>query len=60
MLADALSGGRLVALLESARPLPSAVYALYPRDRQGSPRLTALVEHLASALSPPPWARAQA
>jgi DNA-binding transcriptional LysR family regulator len=60
MLADALSGGRLVALLESARPLPSAVYALYPRDRQGSPRVTALVEHLASALSPPPWAEALA
>jgi DNA-binding transcriptional LysR family regulator len=56
LIFEALKAGRLLPVLPACRPVSGAVYALYPRDRQGSPRVTALVEHLAAALARPPWA----
>lgn len=54
--AAALRDGKLVRVLPGCRPLPTALNALYPRDRQRSPRVRAIVDHLATALKPsPPW-----
>ncbi|MBS0375747.1 MAG: LysR family transcriptional regulator [Proteobacteria bacterium] len=56
IVAQALRDGELVRVLPGCRPLPSAMHALYPRDRQGSPRVRAVVEQLLAALRPrPPW-----
>jgi DNA-binding transcriptional LysR family regulator len=56
IVADALRGGELVRVLPGCRPVPTALHALYPRDRHGSPRIRAVVEHLAAAMRPhPPW-----
>jgi DNA-binding transcriptional LysR family regulator len=56
IVADALRGGVLMRVLPGCRPVPSALHALYPRDRHGSPRIRAVVEHLAAAMRPrPPW-----
>ena len=53
---EALRDRRLQAVLPSCKPLSGSVYALYPRDRQRSLRIGALVDHLADALSKrPPW-----
>ena len=60
IVADALRSGALVRVLPGCRPLPSALSALYPRDRHGSPRVRAVVERLAAAMRPrPPWELAE-
>ena len=59
LVSEALRDGRLVLVLPSCRPLAGSVYALYPKDRQRSLRIRALVDHLADALSKrPPWVTA--
>lgn len=56
IVADALRSGTLTRVLPGCRPVPTALHALYPRDRHGSPRIRAIVEHLAAAMRPrPPW-----
>jgi len=56
IVADALRDGTLVRLLPGCRPLPTALNAIYPRDRHGSPRVRAVVDQLAAAMRPrPPW-----
>jgi len=56
IVADALRAGTLTRILPGCRPVPTALHALYPRDRQGSPRIRAVVEHLLAAMRPrPPW-----
>lgn len=47
-LAADLAAGRLVEVLTDYVPEPSPVVALYPRDRQLSPRLRAFLDWLAS------------
>ena len=56
IVADALRDGSLVRVLPGCRPVPTALHALYPRDRHGSPRVRAIVDQLMSAMRPrPPW-----
>ena len=56
LVAEAVRDGRLQTLLNTCRPVGGSVYALYPRDRQRSLKLRALIDHLATALAPtPPW-----
>ncbi|HUO96046.1 MAG TPA: LysR family transcriptional regulator [Steroidobacteraceae bacterium] len=56
IVADALRAGRLVRVLPACRPTPTALHALYPRDRHGAPRVRAVVERLVAAMRPrPPW-----
>lgn len=56
IVADALRDGTLARVLPGCRPVPTALHALYPRDRHGSPRIRAVVEHLVATMRPrPPW-----
>ena len=56
IVADALRDGSLVRLLPGCRPVPTALNAIYPRDRHGSPRVRAVVDQLLAAMRPrPPW-----
>lgn len=56
IVAEALRDGSLVRVLPGCRPLPTALNAIYPRDRHGSPRVRAVVEQLLAAMKPrPPW-----
>jgi DNA-binding transcriptional LysR family regulator len=60
IVADALRAGALSRVLPGCRPVPTALHALYPRDRQGSPRIRAVVDHLVAAMRPrPPWELAE-
>lgn len=60
IVADALRSGSLTRVLPGCRPLPTALHALYPRDRHGSPRIRAVVDHLLAAMRPrPPWELAE-
>jgi DNA-binding transcriptional LysR family regulator len=55
-VAEQLRRGELVTVLPESPPVGKVLHALYPRDRQGSVRIRALVDHLAAALRPrPPW-----
>jgi len=56
VVADDLRSGSLTRLLPEVPPVGKVLHALYPRDRQGSTKVRALVDHLAEALTPePPW-----
>ena len=56
IVAGALRDGSLARVLPSCRPVPTALHALYPRDRHGSPRIRVVVEHLVAGMRPrPPW-----
>ena len=56
IVADALRNGTLTRVLPGCRPVSTALHALYPRDRHGSPRIRVVVEHLVAAMKPrPPW-----
>jgi DNA-binding transcriptional LysR family regulator len=58
IVADSLRRGELIALLPECPPVGKTLHALYPRDRQGSARIKALVDHLVAGLQPnPPWER---
>lgn len=57
VVAKDIRSGALVRLLPEVPPVGKALHALYPRDRQGSMKVRALVDHLVQSLSPePPWA----
>jgi DNA-binding transcriptional LysR family regulator len=57
VVADELRRGHLQRLLPDTPPVGKVLHALYPRDRQGSARVRALVDHLVAAMTPvPPWA----
>jgi DNA-binding transcriptional LysR family regulator len=56
IVAAALREATLVRVLPGCRPVQTALHALYPRDRQGSPRVRSVVDSLAAAMRPrPPW-----
>lgn len=56
LAAPALRDRRLVRVLPGCRPLGGSVYALYPKDRQRSLKIRALLAHLGKVLAPsPPW-----
>ena len=60
IVARELRDGTLVRLLPNCRPVPTALHALYPRERHLSPRIRLLVDHLAASLQPhPPWEAAR-
>jgi DNA-binding transcriptional LysR family regulator len=60
IVAEQLRRGDLVTVLPESPPVGKVLHALYPRDRQGSVRIRALVDHLAAALRPsPPWSPGQ-
>lgn len=44
MLADEVTTGRLVPLLEAHLPKPRPMHLLYPRDRHATPKLTTFVD----------------
>lgn len=48
---DALAAARLIPVLPAWRPLPSAVYALYPQHRESSRLMRAFIEHLRAGLA---------
>lgn len=48
---DALADGRLLRMPTDFRPVPAAVFAVYPQHRQGSRLLRAFIEHLADGLA---------
>ncbi len=47
---DAISSGELVPLLQGHEPPSRPLSLVYPRNRHGSARLSALVEHLSVQL----------
>ncbi len=58
VVAESLRRGELEVLLPEHPPVGKVLHALYPRDRQGSARIRALVDHLVAGLQPtPPWAQ---
>ncbi len=58
IVAEDLRAGRLIHVLPRETPIPDTIYAVYPQRRHKLRRLSALVEHLRSALSGvPPWER---
>jgi DNA-binding transcriptional LysR family regulator len=57
MVADDLAAGRLVRVLPEWRTRVTEVHAVYPARHNLPPRLTLFLDHLAKALSPPPWDR---
>src|SRR3569833_1290970 len=58
MIADDLAAGRRVRVLPEWRTRLTEVHAVYPARHNLPPRLTLFLDHLAKALSPPPWERA--
>jgi DNA-binding transcriptional LysR family regulator len=57
MIADDLEAGRLVHVLAPWQSRPTEVHAVYPARQNVPPRLSLFLEHLAKALTPPPWQR---
>ncbi|WP_341910291.1 LysR family transcriptional regulator [Ferrovibrio terrae] len=57
IIADALHSGALVeAMPPGIRPLPDAIYAVYPPTRHMPRKLRAMVDHLAASFAgTPPW-----
>ncbi len=54
---DDLATGRLVALLPETPPTPDGIFAVFPQERQTSPKVRALIDHLQGELaSGLPWA----
>jgi DNA-binding transcriptional LysR family regulator len=51
LVAQALRDKELVCLMPACRPVAGSVYALYPRDRQRSRKITALLDHLGGSLA---------
>lgn len=54
---DDLASGRLVKLLPETPPTPVGIFAVFPKERQASPKVRALIDHLQLELaSGLPWA----
>ena len=54
LVGDDLRDGRLVHLLPQALSLEASAFAVYPQSRHPSPKVRALIDHLAEALGPEP------
>jgi DNA-binding transcriptional LysR family regulator len=54
LLSDDLRAGRLVRILPETLVLEASAFALYPQSRHPSPKVRALIDHLAEALGPEP------
>jgi len=57
MIAADLEAGVLVPVLPAWRARSVDTHALYPARQNLPPRLTLFLDHLAKALTPPPWSR---
>jgi len=57
MVSDYLTAGQLVRVLPKWSTKQTEVHAVYPARHNLPPRLTLFLDHLAKALSPPPWDR---
>ncbi len=57
MVSEDLTAGRLVRVLPEWSTKQTEVHAVYPARHNLPPRLTLFLDHLAKALSPPPWDR---
>ncbi len=56
IVAKALQSGELIDALPDARPVPDAIYAVYPPARHMPRKLRAMIDHLtASFAGTPPW-----
>lgn len=64
LVGDDLGSGRLVQVLPGRLELEASAFAVYPQSRHASPKVRALIDHLAEALGPEPawdaFARAKA
>ncbi len=57
MVSEDLTAGQLVRVLPTWSTKQTEVHAVYPARHNLPPRLTLFLDHLAKALSPPPWDR---
>jgi len=58
LVGEDLGSGRLVRILADALGLEASAFALYPQSRHASPKVRALIDHLAKELGPEPeWDR---
>lgn len=56
IVAAALDSGALVEAMPGVRPVPDAIYAVYPPTRHMPRKLRAMVDHLAASFAgTPPW-----
>lgn len=56
IVAKALQSGALIDVMPDARPVPDAIYAVYPPARHMPRKLRAMIDHLtASFAGTPPW-----
>jgi DNA-binding transcriptional LysR family regulator len=61
LVGDDLGEGRLVRILADDLGLEASAFALYPQSRHASPKVRALIDHLAATLGPEPdWDRYEA
>ena len=54
LVGEDLRAGRLVRILPDALALEASAFAIYPQSRHPSPKVRALVDHLAGSLGPEP------
>jgi DNA-binding transcriptional LysR family regulator len=57
LIADDLRDGALVKILPQWKSRAIEVHAIYPARQNLPPRLGLFLDHLSTALAPPPWAR---
>jgi DNA-binding transcriptional LysR family regulator len=57
MVEDDIRAGTLVRVMPGWESRPTDIHAVYPARQNLPPRLTLFLDHLARALSPPPWKR---
>jgi DNA-binding transcriptional LysR family regulator len=54
LVGEDLRAGRLVRLLPDQLTLEASAFAIYPQNRNPSPKVRALIDHLAATLGPEP------
>jgi DNA-binding transcriptional LysR family regulator len=54
LVGDDLRAGRLVRILPEQLTLEASAFAIYPQNRNPSPKVRALIDHLAESLGPEP------
>lgn len=60
IIAEALASGALIEALPDLRPVPDAIYAVYPPVRHMPRKLRAMIDHLAASFAgTPPWLAAK-
>ncbi|MBB3102957.1 LysR family transcriptional regulator [Azomonas macrocytogenes] len=55
IVASQLAGGELVTVLDTFRPPPTKIYAIYPQHRQASLPIRVFSDYLYDALNARPW-----